>query len=188
MSVSSRRRGVQLIVLVVASAATAGCYRSPAPEGWLPRPEGVPHQAFGSWIRLQDRPGRPSIVYEGELIAVDADSVHVLFDRLVSLPRPSFCCVTVTAFRMDYSPLLAWGLLGTLSTLSHGFVLILSAPIWAITATSAAAAASYAPRVVSTDPAVLRGYARFPQGIPPGLDRGTLRAMPWVAPADRRLR
>jgi hypothetical protein len=188
MSASSRRRAVLLMLLAVASVGTAGCFRSTAPGGWLPTPQEIPHQAFGSWIRLQDQPGRPTAVYEGELIAVDADSIHILFDRLVSLPRASFCCMTVTAFQMDYSPLVAWGVLGTLSTLSHGFVLILSAPIWALTATSVAATASYAPRVVSTDPVMLRTYARFPQGIPPGLDRATLRPKPWARPDARRLR
>jgi hypothetical protein len=188
MSVRNASRAALVLLAAVTAGATAACFRSTAPGGWLPKPEDAPRQAFGSWIRMQDRPGAPSTVFEGELIAVDADTVHILFDRLVSVPRASYCCITVTAFQMDYTPLVVWGLAGTLSTLSHGVGLLLTAPIWALWATSAAASASMAPRVRSTDPAALRPYARFPQGIPPGLDRTTLRSKPWVFPIDRRLR
>jgi hypothetical protein len=173
------RKAAHAAAVLVVAAATAGataCFRSTAPPGWLPPPEDVQRQAFGGWVRVQDRAGTPTVVYEGELIAVDADTVHVLYDRLVSLPRASFCCITVTTFATDYSPVTLWGIAGTLSAASHGWGLILSAPVWGLVATGAAVSASRAPRVVSTDPAVLRPFARFPQGIPPGLDRATLRA------------
>jgi hypothetical protein len=177
---SGRRTRTTTLALLaaLAIAPAGGCYRSSAPTGWLPRPEEAPGQAFGSWIELQ-RSGTPRPVIEGELIAIDADTVHILtYAGLVSLSRASLCCVTLTAFRMDYSALQLWTALGTLSTLSHGFGLILSAPLWLLTGTLATTAASHAPRIQSTDPAALRPYARFPQGMPPGLDRSTLRRKP----------
>jgi hypothetical protein len=185
MCANSLRRAT---VILSALVGGVGCFRSTAPEGWLPRAEAVPLQAFGAWIRLEDRPRRPTTVYEGELIAIDADTVHILLDRLVSLPRSSFCCITVTAFRVDLAPIVVWGLAGTLSTASHGFGLILSAPIWALTATGAAASATYAPRVRSADADTLRVFARFPQGIPAGLDRTTLRSKPSPTTFVRPLR
>jgi hypothetical protein len=126
---------------------------------------------------------------QGELIAIDADTIHVLADgRLVSLARAAVCCAELTAYRMDVSELQLWTVLGIVSTASHGFVLLLTAPIWAIAGTFATSAASYAPRVVSTDPVVLQAFARFPQGMPAGFDRTTLRSKPWPIPGERRLR
>jgi hypothetical protein len=175
-----RRRAGLALLAALALGPAAGCFQSTAPRGWLPAAEEAPHQAFGSWIRLEDRSRPPTTVTEGELIAVDRDTIHVhSFGRLVSLPRASVCCVTLTAFHLDYGSIAAWAALGTLSTASHGFGLILTAPIWMLAGTAAASNASVAPRIQSTDPDVLRRFARFPQGIPPGLDRATLRAKPW---------
>ena len=73
-----------------------------------------------------------------------------------------------------------WTLLGTLSTGSHGFFLILSAPVWILTGTVAAVNQSRQP--VLTYPrqgwAGWRAYARFPQGLPPGLARAALDPKP----------
>jgi hypothetical protein len=180
-----RRTRLLLLAAVALGATAAGCFRSTAPHGWLPPAENAAHQAFGSWIRLEHRPGVPAAVMEGELIAVDRDTIHVhSFGRLVSMPLASVCCVTLTAFHLDYTPLAMWAALGTVSTVSHGVGLILTAPIWTLAGTGITSAASRAPRVESTDPDVLRRFARFPQGIPPSLDRATLRAKPWPVMAQ----
>lgn len=172
-------------MLVALLMGAPGCYRSSAPPGWLPSPTDAQRDAFGSWIRVHRQPKTIPLA-EGELIAVDADTIHVLADgRLVSLARAALCCAEVTAYRMDLSELQLWSVLGTLSTASQGWFLILTAPAWALTGTAVTASASYAPRIVSTDPLVLRQFARFPQGIPPTLDRATLRSRPWELPIRR---
>ena len=159
-------------------AALAGCYQSTAPPRWLATPVDAQREAFGSWIRVHGESNAPPLA-EGELIAVDADSIHVLADnRLVSLARQPLCCAELTAFQTDLADLQYWTALGTVSTLSHGFVLIASAPSWLLAGTLATASASRASRVASTNPAALRPFARFPQGIPPGLDRTTIRPKP----------
>jgi hypothetical protein len=182
-----RRRARLMLLAAVALGPTAGCFRSTAPPGWLPTPGEASHQAFGSWIRLEGPSGQPATVMEGELIAIDRDTIHVYAaGRLVSLPRASVRSATLAAFRMDYGTLAAWAALGTLSTVSHGFGLILTAPIWALAGTGAASSASRAPRIQSADPETLRRFARFPQGIPAELDRATLRPKHWpVAPPVR---
>ncbi len=189
MFAASLRRAASLALLSVPVAATAGCFRSTAPRGWLPSAEQASVQAFGSWIVVEDATLVPPARVEGELIAVYADTIHVLAaERLVSVPRPSRCCVTLTAFDMNYAPLVIWGAAGVLSTASHGIGLIITAPIWAIAATSVAANASFAPRVRSSDAEALRPFARFPHGLPPGLDRTTLRPKPWSAARVRQAR
>jgi len=185
MFAASARRPWSVAVFAMTVAAAAGCVGTSAPRGWLPTADGASRQAYGSWIVIEDQARVPRARVEGELIAVDADTIHVLIGEvLLSVARPVRCCVTLTAFDIQYAPLALWGAAGVLSTVSHGFVLILSAPVWALAATVAAANASRAPRVQSIDPGALRPFARFPQGLPPGLDRTTLRPKPWPsAPA-----
>jgi hypothetical protein len=180
---SAVRRGTAVALL----AAAAGCYQSSAPPGWLPFPIQAQRDAFGSWIRLQGQPKTLPLA-EGELIAIDADSIHVLADgRLLSLARATLCCAELAAYRADLTELQAWSAVGTLSTASHGFFLVFTAPAWLLAGVSATSSASLAPRILSTDPIVLRAFARFPQGIPPGLDRTTLRSKPVQSPASGRL-
>jgi hypothetical protein len=184
MSVATRTvRGGVLAALL---AGATGCYRSNAPPRWLPSPAEAQRDAFGSWIRVQAQPKTVPLA-EGELIAVDADSIHVLADgRLLSFSRAALCCAELAAHRMDLFPLQLWSVLGTVATVSHGAMLLLTAPTWAIAGTVVTASASYAPRIVSTEPTVLQPFARFPQGLPPGLDRTTLRSKPWQLESSRR--
>jgi hypothetical protein len=185
MSVATR--AVRHSTIAVLLAAAAGCYQSSAPPKWLPVPVEAQRDAFGSWIRVQGQPKTDPLV-QGELIAIDTDTIHVLADgRLVSVARATVCCAELTAYRMDLSELQLWSALGAASTLSHGVLLILTAPMWLVAGTVATSAASYAPRIISTDPVVLQPFARFPQGIPPGLDRTTLRSRPSAIPRKRRL-
>jgi hypothetical protein len=178
MSVATRLMRCGAVTALLA-ATLAGCYQSPAPPRWLPSPMEAQRDAFGSWIIVQAQPKTVPLA-QGELIAVSTDSIHVLSDgRLVSLARTTLCCAELIAYRMDVSELQIWSVLGLVSTVSHGFGLILTAPVWALAGTVATAAASYAPRIVSTDAIVLRSFARFPQGFPPGFDRSTLRSKPW---------
>jgi hypothetical protein len=186
MSVTTR--AVRHSTIGVLLATAAGCYQSSAPPKWLPSPLEAQRDAFGSWIAVQGQPKTEPLA-RGELIAIDTDTIHVLADgRLVSVSRASVCCAELTAYRMDVSELQLWTALGIASTVSHGVLLILTAPTWLIAGTVATSAASYAPRIISTDPVVLQPFARFPQGIPPGLDRTTLRSRPWATPGEPRLR
>ena len=155
---------------------TSGCFHTSAPKGWLPTAAEAQREAFGGWIKVDYTTGVAKRTVEGELIAATSDSMHVLTsDSIVALPTGALISGTLTAFDVQLRTLKVWTLVGAVAAVSHGFVLILSAPAWVIAGTTATAAASKAPRVESTDPAVLRMYARFPQGIPPGLDPRSLR-------------
>jgi hypothetical protein len=113
---------------------------------------------------------------EGELIAATPDSVHVLTaDSMVAVVTSSMIAGTLTTYDAQLGTLRLWTALGAVSSLSHGFGFVLTMPIWVIAGTSATASASRAPRVQSTNPTLLHAYARFPQGIPPGLDPRSLQ-------------
>jgi hypothetical protein len=70
-----------------------------------------------------------------------------------------------------------WAALGTLFTLSHGFYLVLSAPIWVISGISGAVGESRSGivEIEGSSPEEFRKYARFPQGLPAGIDLRLLK-------------
>lgn len=169
MYATRRRAAAQLGWLLFCGA----CFRTTAPEGWLSTPEVAQREAYGGWISAAYAPAQ---VVEGELIAVTPESLYVLTaDSLIPLAMGAITSAALTTYDAQLRTLEMWTLLGSASTLSHGVGLVLTLPLWVIAGSSVTASASKSPRVRSLDPADLRPYARFPQGLPPALDRRDLR-------------
>ena len=111
----------------------------------------------------------------GELIAVDARDVFVLEGtRLTIVPRSSVRVVAIELYPSGSGGAALWTVGGTLSTVSHGFFLLLTAPIWIATGTGQAISAARSNDRVMGPGGLdrLRSFARFPQGIPPGFRPG----------------
>jgi hypothetical protein len=171
------RRAVRLCLLLPLVLATA-CAKSTAPPGWLPEPSEAPPDLYGGWVVVWSSEAGRRQAAQGELIAVEEDTVFVLSARgLIAIPRAHITAATLTAYFPDTRRISGWGILGTLSTLSHGIGLILSAPVWIIGSTAAASSVSREPRLEYPQQPweVLRMYARFPQGLPEGIERSPLR-------------
>lgn len=162
--------------------AVGACYTSRAPAGWLPTPQEAASHPYGAWITLVSNVDAGATEIAGELIAAEWDTLHVMLvdtmemSRLVSVPIHSVSEVRLEFFHASRSGYATWTALGVLSTFSHGFFLVLTAPTWAGIGTYATSVYTRAPLVRTPTIEALRPYARFPQGIPRGLDRGTLRA------------
>lgn len=172
---ATRPRSARAFYAFVALLASA-CFQTTAPEGWLPTPAVAQREAHGGWIKVDYTLGAAVATVEGELIAASTDSLHVLTaDSLATVATSAVTSATLTTYDARLNTLNAWSVLGAVSTASHGVGLLLSLPMWIIVGTTATASASKAPRVQSADAALLRPYARFPQGLPPGLDRRALR-------------
>lgn len=173
---------------VLAIALCAACASIPAPSGWLPTAKGAATDAFGGWITVTtaaqtaQNSASPRAVTEGELIAVHPDSLFVLTEgALVAVPRARVQKATLFAYDPHWGALGAWGVLGTLFAISNGWYFALTGPTWVITTAIAAGSRSRASSVSLDDSAGwerLRAYARFPQGLPAGLDRATLLPRP----------
>jgi hypothetical protein len=161
------------IVGVVSLLSAAACYTSTAPEDWLGNAESMQRGAYGGWITVT-RTDRS--YYSGELIAAQQDSIYILNAAgLVVTATSDMTAAKMETFRAKITSNAFWGTAGAFSTLSHGFVLILTAPLWIISTTAATAAYSRAPLIKTTQWSELAPYARFPQGMPRGLDRARLR-------------
>lgn len=159
----------------VALAATAlvlgaGCGTiSPAPPGWRRGPAAVQRSPLGSWANVTLASGA---IVSGEIIAADADAVYLgAAPRLLTVPGRCVRSMRIGFYETETGGIATWALVGTLSTITHGFFLVMSAPLW------------IADGVVSTAVAERKGHltlhferggplasagtwARFPQGLP----------------------
>ena len=172
---ASAGRGKSKVVAgVLFGALLSGCAGTGAPSGWLPTAEATQEEAHGAWIRVQRESGRSDVeVAEGEFIAVHEETLFVLVadgleGDLVAVPRTPDLKVKLGTYNPESGGIAAWTLLGSLSTVSHGFNLLLTLPTWIITGTVVAnnagrEAIEYHPgnyALSSLD--TLRVYARFP--------------------------
>jgi hypothetical protein len=158
-----------------------GCASTPAPHGWLSIPEKTQQEAYGAWIIIEYKTNISGARLYGEFISAADNSVFVLASRgLVSIPEKDIKSAQLAIFESRYGTISKWTLLGTISALSHGLVGIISMPVWILTGTLASIGQSHAPikKYPSYSWDDLKMYARFPQGIPPGLDRSQLRMKP----------
>ena len=140
------------------------------------------------WVlpkELASQQGVPRI--QGELIAFERDSVFVMTpSQLVSVSATDIVSARLYTFAPNTGSLALWTFVGVLSTASHGAGLVLSLPVWIIAGTASAVSESHSPevKVPGRSWEYLRMFARFPQGLPPGLDRSALIYGPAVGAAS----
>lgn len=172
----TRDLAASLCLAVGVALAAPACVSNPDPR--RPTIQAMERQAFGGWIRVTTRSGAQ---VSGELISVEPHLIRILRvgqpvgSALTFVPVSDLASAELYRYEAE-SGYAAWGLFGTLSTISHGFFLIFSVPIWATSASIAAVMESR--HVVVQYPehplSELAMWARFPQGMPPYLDEQAL--------------
>jgi len=176
-----------LALLLAGCLLSAACAGNPAPRGWLPSPAQAAEDPYGAWIEVLARDGSE---IEGELIAVQDDSVFVLTSEgvLAALAYADAEQARSAFYRSEYGNLVLWAALGTVASISHGWFAAGTVPLWIIIGSVAAGSDSRAPmETVRRDEqwSKIRMFARFPQGMPPSLDRSVLRPRPQPPPNGR---
>ncbi len=164
-------------VLVLVTVLAAGCAGTRGPSGYLQPAPVTQREAYGGWLTLEFEDGAR---IDGELIAATSDSVFVLptAGPLRAVPRAQVHRAVLGAYDAQWGSLGVWTMVGSLATLSHGLILGLSLPVWLIAGPIATGAASRAPIVKDDHPGAwvrMAMFARFPAGLPDGLDRSALR-------------
>lgn len=150
-------------------------------------PADMQTKSLGSWIavQLKDRTR-----LQGELIAVDTANLYLLLHHgeqrsLRAISLRALDEASLYRYGSSASTLGLWSLGGVLSTASHGVLLILTAPLWALVGGSLTVHESnhimrYYPKHSLKE---LSKWARFPQGMPPGLsEQALLVPVPLPAP------
>ena len=176
MSVTKGLRLAPLLVLVA-------CGGNPAPSGFAPAPEEAVRDVYGGWIAVTIPVGRRETTLSGELLAARADSLWILPDTgrgAVAVATSAVQSGQLVAYRSDGGKVAALTALGMLSTISNGAFLLLTAPAWLITGLVAGSSEYSAqlrkvPRLAWAD---LAAYARFPAGLPAGIDLAEIRPKP----------
>ena len=147
-------------------------------------------------VALKDVPVKGFLVdvdvYEGdgasgELLAVYDDGLWVLTDKGTRwVPKRSVRTVSVKLYRSPVGELVAWTFVGTLSTVSHGFFLVFTAPAWVLVGVTTALNASQATHldVHQRDAPKLWQFARFPAGLPVGWRDPRPAPLPPMVPDD----
>lgn len=158
------------LTLLPACAALSPAFKesSGAPAGWLPRADDLGRSGRGAWITIRG-PGKGKATTAGELIAIADDRVYVLAQdglRIVAAAEVRTALVAVYASDADAE-------VGrSFITLTHGSWQILTTlPWWGLVHDT-----SRAP-LLKHPPLPLEGlgrFARFPHGLPPGLDPRSL--------------
>lgn len=185
MSAASIARWVGLVAVAV---SCVGAHNT-APSGWLPKPAETQTSAYGGWIDLSCKESVGPRRISGELISVSADSVWVLSDSGgVVIPTSAVRDGKLTAYAAQTGELKTWTLLGTLSTISNGALLVFTAPMWILGGSLTVGGEARSPE--RKHPPVgwseLAPYARFPQGMPEGLQLTALRPKNPHGPAPTR--
>ncbi len=171
----------------IALLLMAGCAGSIAPKHWLPEAIEVPQDGYGSWasVTLSIGPGEFS---EGELIAATPDTLFILgYEKLEAYGFNEVAKVHLQSYDANYSALAVWTTIGSLSTISHGVILLISAPVWIITGTIATSSQSHAPHktVVTGGWKQLQAHCRFPGGMPQSIDRKDIKPKPLKFPDQK---
>jgi len=159
------------------------CAPSYAPTNWLPNTDQIQKESFGGWLTLSivDSISNTDFQIEGELISTDSEYVYVLSDSVINVVSKLY--VTNSILEIDDKNTDAYAglaVLGTLSTISNGYYLIFSAPMWIIGGSAAAGGESRRDRYVKEFPSYtywdeIQNFSRFPQGLPPNLNLDELR-------------
>jgi hypothetical protein len=164
---------------ILAAGVLVGCASNRAPKGWLPDAEHAQIQGFGAWVQIECRIDSSRLEAEGEFIAVAEDSIFVLTqDSLLAVAINQVIHARLYTYDAKQGKLALWTTLGSLSTVSHGLILIASFPLWIVTGSISTVAQSWLP-VEKLPPKSwheLCKFARFPQGLPKHLDRRRLKA------------
>ena len=115
----------------------------------------------------------------GELLAVDGCFVYVLTDAgSVGIPSKDVETVKVQLYPTTAAAgVVVLTALGTLSTISHGYYLVISLPVWLGAGIPNAFSLGRADdfKIDHASPLLFQ-FARFPQGLPPGWKVGELMA------------
>jgi hypothetical protein len=165
-------------VAALAALLAAGCAGNPAPSGLVPEPAQAARAVYGGWVEVWHKRGGDQHAITGELIAVSGDSLFVASVRgLEVLPRGRITGGRVVGYDGRPGTLTAASALGSVATLSNGFFLVFTMPLWWIAGGIATHGVvnEMSQRIEPARLAVLHRYARFPQGMPDGVDRATLR-------------
>jgi hypothetical protein len=152
-----------------------GCAATFAPDDWLPETDEVPENVYGGWITLITEPDSLNteehwMQYSGEFISLDDENIYLLFDSVYQVPKRK---IRNSILELDGKNTTGYGLwvfVGTIATISNGYYLMITAPLWLFFGIPAVVGESSRDKYETEEPSEeywesIRKFARFPQGV-----------------------
>jgi len=177
------RRLFRISVLFM-SLCVAGCAVTHEPEGWLANPGAMQTDTYGGWVQVKlNFASEEKAELGGELIAIGKDSMYIANETFHSIAIFSIKSAQLVAYEPHTEEMGGLFILGTLSSISNGVFLLITAPMWIMGGSLTTRARSYEPIVEYPKKELSRfaPFARFPQGLPAVVDRNQMHSRP--APA-----
>ncbi|MFH1050260.1 MAG: hypothetical protein V1779_04935 [bacterium] len=184
------------VLVFIVALLFLGCATTKAPRGWLESPSDVDFKAWGGWVQLKVLPDKAKSIEDfddnfsnydlnvggGEFISFQDSLVYVIFkNKVLKIPFYRIYRAELEISSDKKGWLALWTVLGTLSTASHGFVLIFTAPAWLLFGTAATVGESNRNRFRQYTPDYdwwvrAKKFSRFPQGLPKDFDLSQLKS------------
>ncbi len=162
---TTKQRAVAILLTVM----LAGCATTNAPDKFLSEAEKLQEESYGGWITAHFYTEKSENEVQGELLAVSRDSLFVLsHSQIVSVPVDLVTTARLEIFLSNANSVGLWTTGEILLTVSHGWFLGLTAPIWIFTGYGSAIARSHTPifKYPGDSWEKFTLYARFPGGMP----------------------
>lgn len=208
---SRTRRAALALALALLLGGLPGCAASRAPYGWSDLPMNVGASVYGAWIDVDTcvggalpsrslgrdefgypiRPFRLGVCRNlaGELLAAARDTLWILgANRVYLVPLRKVATGRLTRFDAGGAGgISAWTALGCVSTVSNGYYLVLTLPFWIVAGVVASNSRTHEAELPlpGTPLPRLSSWARYPQGLPPGLDPNRVPPKPKDATLRR---
>jgi hypothetical protein len=169
-------KAISLIGWLLPLLLMVSCASLQAPST-LPTAREVPESPRGAWIKVETESGKE---ISGELISVSEKGVFIESESEGNLYVIGWGEVK-RARLVRYRPggwwgLIVWTVVGTASTASHGWALILTAPAWLVLGTISTVIATREPvSECSDDFRKCIPFSRYPQGMPVELEQKAIR-------------
>lgn len=160
---------------LLATVALNGCIT----PRYLPQPQALGTNAYGSYIAIK---GQSRGVIRGELIAADTTQLTVLARKGEAQWMTDVPITSIKSFKLRYSNAnYGWTVpVYSLSTISHGWFLLLTLPanliVTSVAATNGKKVSQYTEKTIAYEK--LPMFARFPQGLPPQVERSSIQGYP----------
>jgi len=168
-------------VLLLLALFFFSCATTQAPRGWLASSDKTQTDVYGGWFEIKyssaSKVKAPTV---GELIAISEDSIFIADQTFHAIARNDIKSARLVIYKSNSEGMGGLVALGTVSTISNGFFLIFTAPMWIIGGSIAAGARSYEPIVdyPKKELSSFMPFARYPQGLPLGIDRSQIKSKP----------
>jgi len=170
-----------------------GCATSYAPENYLPDTDDVPQNVYGGWLTVITEPDSlisndKWMMYSGEFIASEDSVIYLLYDSLYRIPKRRITESTLELDGKSTGAYGGWVAGGSLLTISNGYYLVFTLPLWLFAGIPTVAGESTRDRYEEDYPTQeywnsIKMFARFPQGVA-DIDLSELKSLTFVQKSE----